>query len=200
MASIKGAHVNMTSINKKVGISKKMRNTIENAAKQRFNEAKKRLIKDFDNHVVTRELITGPDSSNLSDTLGGYGNLFSYMGFPSGATPTTAVKKFLVEAIRIKRSSNRGGLNVKYNINVPSLKDFSFATMPWESGKNWVEAIETGVSGFSYYLARAAAASRSGTAIQIDGTLRAKTASLGIKYISGLVKDLKRRMGKKGRK
>ena len=180
MASVKGARVNMKSINKKVGASKKLRNTIDDAARDSFDEAHKQLIKDFDNHAVTKELMGGPDGSNLSDTLGGYGNLFSYMGFPSGANPTTAVRSFLIQAIKIKRSSNQGGLNVSYDVNVPSLQDFSFATMPWETGRNWVEAIETGISGFSYYLAKAAAASRSGKAIQIDGTLRAKTSSSGI--------------------
>ena len=200
MARVKGARINMKSIKKKIGISKKTRDIMEASARKRFDEAKKRLMKDFDNHAVTKELIAGPDGGNLSDTLGGYGNLFSYMGFPSGATPTTAVRNFLIQAIKIKRSSNRGGLNVSYNINVPSLKDFSFASMPWETGKNWVEGVEVGVSGFSYYLARAAAASRSGTAIQIDGTLRAKTSSVGVKYVSKLVEDLKRRIRKKGKK
>jgi len=200
MASVKGAKINWKSIEKKVGASKKTRNGIDDAARKKFDAAKKQLISDFDKHAVTRELIAGPDSGNLSDTLGGYGNLFSYMGFPSGATPTTAVRNFLIQAIKLKRSSNRAGLNVNYNINVPSLKDFSFASMPWETGKNWVEAVETGVSGFSYYLARAAAASRSGTAIQIDGTLRAKTSSAGIKYVSKLLKDLKKNIGRKGKK
>ena len=120
---------------------------------------------------------------------------------PSGSLKDRPAKRILIEAIKMKRSSNSGGgLNVSYNINVPSLKDFSFASMPWEGGKNWVEAVETGVSGFNYYLAKASAASRSGTAIQIDGTLRAKTASLGIKYISKLIGNLKKRIGKKGKK
>ena len=199
MAKAKGARINMRSINKKVGRSGRLKGRIDLAAKKKFAIAKSRLLSEFDNHPVTRELQAGSGGSNLSDTLGGYGNLFSYIGFPSGMDPTVAVRNFLVSSISIRRGRliSRGNkINVNYNISVPSLQDFNFAAMPWESGKNWVQGVESGVSGFNYYLSKAAKASRSGEGIQIDGNLRSQTASAGIKYISKMVMDLKKRINK----
>jgi hypothetical protein len=69
--------------------------------------------------------------------------------------------------------------------------------MPWESGKNWVQSIESGISGFNYYLAKAAEASRSGSAIQIDGKVRARTSSAGIKYMSQILNNFRKRINRK---
>ena len=196
MARSYGGKVNMRSVKKKVAQSKKLGRHMDQVAKKRFDHAKKQIIREFDSHSVTRELQAGPDASNLSDTLGGYGNLFSYMGFPTGLDPTVAVRNFLINSIRLKRSSKGTKLDVNYDISIPSLQDFNFATMPWESGKSWVSGIETGVSGFNYYMAKAAEASRSGSAIQIDGKLRGRSSSSGLKYISRMLSNFKMRITK----
>lgn len=190
----RGYRINMKSVNQRVARSRKYQQRADVLAKTRFTSAYRQLLEDFDHHPVTKELSGGPDGSNLSDTLGGYGNLFSYMGFPAGVDPTVAVKNFLRSAIKMRKRSNLNQLGVEYNIRVPSLADFDFAQMPWESGKSWVRGIETGVSGFNYYMNKAADASRSGGAIQIDGELRSRTSSSGVKYMSKILKNFKKRV------
>jgi hypothetical protein len=189
--------INMDSINSKVGRSAKLRQRMALEAKRKFERAKRCLIKEFDNHLVTKELQSGPEGQNLTDALGGSGNLFSYMGFPSGSDPTAAVRQFLISTIRLKKGSRVGKLHVNYGINAPDLSSFNVAQMPWESGKNWVQSIESGVSGFNYYLAKAAEASRSGSAIQIDGKVRARTSSAAVKYMSEILNNFRKRINRK---
>ena len=194
MAKITGYRINMGSVNKKVAQSRKYNREVDRIAKRRFDEAKRKLLEEFDEHPVTQELKSGPSSTNLSDTLGGYGNLFSYIGFPEGTDPTTIVRAFLEVSIRLKRSSRRGDLNVSYSVHVPSLQDFGFAKMPWEGGNSWVSGIESGISGFSYYMTKAADASRSGSAIQIDNKIRSRGSSAGVSYITKIVNKFRLRI------
>jgi hypothetical protein len=57
---------------------------------------------------------------------------------------------------------------------MPKIEDFRMvASMPWESGRSWVEGVETGISGFSYYMANLfGQKSRSGTAVQSENKIR----------------------------
>ena len=69
-----------------------------------IEEAQRDLIKDFHNHAITREIKSGPTSSNSSGTLGGYGNLFSFIGFE---TKIVSIKSrdFNLEIILIEEAS-----------------------------------------------------------------------------------------------
>jgi hypothetical protein len=197
MAKSHGGKVNMRLVKKKVADSNRLKRLMDQVARKRFDHAKKQIIKEFDHHSVTKELQAGPDGQNLSDTLGGYGNLFSYIGFPAGTDPTVVVKNFLINSIKLKRSSKGSKLDVSYRVSLPTLDDFNFAKMPWESGKGWVSSIESGISGFNYYMAKAVEASRSGTAIQVDGKLRGRGSSAGIKYMSRMLSNFKQRIMQK---
>ena len=48
--------------------------------KEGISEAKKELISEFLNHPVTLELLSGASGSNISNTLNGTSNLFSFIG------------------------------------------------------------------------------------------------------------------------
>ena len=65
--------------------------------------------------------------------------------------------------------------------------------MPWDSG-SWVRGIETGVSGFSYYMSKASLASRSGKAIQIDGKLRSINSIKGVPYMTDILRKFMKRI------
>ena len=61
--------------------------------KEQFEERKTQLIENFENHPVTQE-ISNPNSTNISNTLGGYGNLYGFLGFEED-NPTLPVKEIL---------------------------------------------------------------------------------------------------------
>ena len=60
---------------------KKTPPSVVNGVQRRFNAAHKKLLNEFETHPVTREIEGGPDATNTSGTLGGSGNLFSFLGF-----------------------------------------------------------------------------------------------------------------------
>ena len=59
------------------------------------NEVHRKLMSEFENHPVTQEIEAGPGTSNISGTLNGYGDLFSYIGFDAGDNPIMAIKIIL---------------------------------------------------------------------------------------------------------
>ena len=54
---------------------------VQKQGKAAFQKIKNRMIAEFLNHPVTVELKQGIDASNISGTLGGVTNLFSFIGF-----------------------------------------------------------------------------------------------------------------------
>lgn len=191
---IKSYKINMSAIDKKIAKSRKYSDEADKLVNQKFREAKTQLMEEFNVHPVTQEIEGGPTAANSSGTLNGYGNLFSFIGFPKGANPVNSVRVFLQTRIALrKKTVRKDSLTKEYSVNIPTLESFSFASMPWESG-SWVREVETGISGFNYYMTKASAASRSGTAIQIDGKLRALNASTGVPYMTKILKRFARRI------
>jgi len=192
---IVGFKINKAQIRKKITDSESFKKAADWHASRKFNKEKRRLLEEFDSHLVTQELEGGRTSANLSGTLGGYGNLFTFIGFPEGTTPTKAVRAFLTSVIKMKRVPNKASSTVNYNITVPTLNDFNVAKMPWESD-NWVRSVESGVSGFNYFMSKAASSSRSGGGIQINNKLRSIGKSANISYMTKILNDFKIRIMK----
>lgn len=191
---IKSYKLNMNSINKKIGSSKKYNETADDFANEKFKRTKKALMQEFEQHPVTQEIEAGVASPNMSGTLNGYGNLFTFIGFESGSKPVNSVRVFLQTRIALRKRSSKGSsLNKEYSVNIPTLESFNFATMPWES-QSWVRAVEFGISGFSYYMSKASAVSRSGGAIQIDGKLRSLNSSKGVPYMTDILRKFMKRI------
>ena len=61
---------------------------VKAVVKEEFQKIKRETIQEFDEHVVTREIEGGVNAENISRTLGGRGNLFSFIGFDANANPT----------------------------------------------------------------------------------------------------------------
>jgi hypothetical protein len=118
-----------------------------------FLKAKKGMLQAFDRHPVTQELLNGPTAENISDTLGGgYGNLFAFIGFDVGDTPTAPLKELLDvgTSYRISVYKNRTWY---FKVKFPSRGSIEKATpMPWEVGNSWAEGIEKGISGLSNFM------------------------------------------------
>ena len=142
-----------------------------------LRRAKRVMLEEFDSHPVTKEISQGSKGINLTKTLGGYGNLFSFIGFNENSNPVEKVRNFLGYWPRIKGKRVSGNKHY-YIISIPDVADFGVvASMPWEMGRSWVEGVETGISGFGYYMANVFGKdikSRSGSAIQIDNRIRSE--------------------------
>tara|TARA_R110002110_G_scaffold359817_1_gene569649 strand:- start:66 stop:662 length:597 start_codon:yes stop_codon:yes gene_type:complete len=191
-----GKIINNKAIDKEVKKSKEFQKMAEDLARKKFKQTKAQFLEEFDNHPVTKEIEGGPNSSNISGTLVGYGNLFSFIGFGESSNPTQVVKNFLQSFIKMTPSKETKGVVKEFNVKIPNMKDFNFAKMPWESGNNWVRSVEMGISNFSYYMDKASKASRSGKGIQIDGKIRGGS-SKGVPYMTEMLNKFKERLRKK---
>ena len=61
--------------------SKSMAMALRGVIEPKIQERQKELVKNFTVHPITVELDAGPRASNTSGALGGYGNLYSFIGF-----------------------------------------------------------------------------------------------------------------------
>tara|TARA_Y100000004_G_scaffold162658_1_gene191563 strand:- start:970 stop:1578 length:609 start_codon:yes stop_codon:yes gene_type:complete len=162
-----------------------------------FKSIQKDFFDEFDNHPVTKEIEGGISASNISGTLGGYGNLFSFIGFNSSDMPIIQLREALRSMMRVSRVKTRKGRDTKvyFDISIPTMKVISSVTpMPWENGRSWVSAVERGISGFGYYMStQERRFSRSGGGVQVDTRIR-PGAYTPIKYMSQMLKDLSRNL------
>ena len=153
---------------------------------KKFEKMKAQMIKDFLAHPVTKEIMAGPSSSNSSGLLGGYGNLFSFIGFNKGDDPIRPIIDLLNRSlIKVSRATLRGTISV--TIEIPSSKDiFSVTPLPWAPGISWAQRIEVGMSGLGWYMNKTSSSSRSTAGIQVDSKLRTSIFS-NTKYISSFI-------------
>jgi len=159
---------------------------IKQAMEKKVKAAQQNLLKSFEKHPVTSEIRGGASSSNLSGTLGGIGNLFTYIGFSSGDKPLT-ILRVLLEQYEIRYHHAKGRTTI--NITVPTTAELFKATpMPWATGRSWAKGIETGISGLGRYLYQDSARSRSGGALQVKGRLRAGKFS-NTSYLSSILNN-----------
>lgn len=153
---------------------------------QKFEKMKKQMIDDFLKLPVTREILAGPTSSNSSGTLGGYGNLFSFIGFDSGDKPIDPIIALLQQTnFRVTRFNSSG--SAKMTIELPSKEQIFNATpLPWASGISWAQRIEVGLSGLGNYLNTKTEKSRSGSGVQSDHKIRSARFS-NTNYVSSFL-------------
>ena len=177
--------------------NKSMAMAIRGLIDPKIKERQSELIKTFEVHPITIELDAGPRASNISGTLGGYGNLFSFIGFSSGDEPTQIISKIFGEKIKfkVKRKNNSGRYQITFFI--PSIEEiYGLTPIPWMTGKSWAKSIEEGgLTNLGQYLFSSTGFddSSSGTGIQ------AKNRSSGVSfnrmpYVGKLVKDFKQKL------
>lgn len=118
-----------------------------------FKRAKSAMLRQFNEHEVTKEIENGPSSENISDTIGGgYGNLFSFIGFDHDSTPIEPLRDLLDEGTTLANSGTYSKRVWSFRVKMPNKDEIEGVTeMPWESS-SWAEGIEHGISGLNYYL------------------------------------------------
>jgi hypothetical protein len=166
------------AISKNSKMASLIRKEVRTIVEEYVEKSKDEMVNEFLNHPVTKEIDNGPEASNISSTLGGEGNLFSYIGFEEGSEPTDSVKEILENSVKVtnRPAVSVSGKNIKISFPVsgPTMGEIESETpMPFEGGKSWVSGVEKGISGFSYYIFRKFIQnSRSSTGIQSDSPVR----------------------------
>jgi len=162
---------------KLVSESDTYKSQVSNEINRKVNDSKKLMLKEFQDHPVTKEIQDGPNSANTSRTLaGGYGNLYTFIGFRYGSNPTGLVKNLLALTKVMKRTRTqvtRSKVTTYFTVSVPSEDQVrAVSKMPFEGGKSWVYGIERGISGFSHYMYKNYALSRSTKGLQTKKKIR----------------------------
>jgi hypothetical protein len=183
--------INKTQLRRTLGreVPKAIGKRVFAELEQEFEKAKRILLAEFEEHAVSRELKGKSGSTNLTNTLGGEGNLYSFIGF-SGEDALGALRDLLENNIKIiSKKTDRHNLTFSVKIAFPNSNDIGVATpMPWAPGMSWAEGIERGISGLGNYLAKDSPVSRSGKGIQVDVQVRGGTFS-PTEYMTGLLRD-----------
>lgn len=189
--------INKKIIEDQIFSSKSLKKLMRDIVEKEVQKEKTIFQNEFESHPVTQELDGGETSSNNSGTLGGYGNLFSFLGFNVGSKPTAPVK-LLIRSIALSPSLPRkSGSKFRFTINVPSKDDFaSVSRLPWESGRSWLLDVERGVSGLGAYLYGRFSTSRSGGGIQSKFKYSDRVFR-PVKYFSQMYTKFLKRVGAK---
>lgn len=171
-----------------------IRKVIEPRLIKRFNEVKEEMLDSFNFHPVTKEIEMGPSADNISGTIKGGGNLFSFIGFSTGDSPVSVIRERLKNInITIKFKSAEA---FEIFVNSPDRQEiFRMSPVPWAKGRSWVKGVEHGMSGLGRFLYGDYPSSRSGSGIQVQSSVKKVTFS-NVKYISSILKkfenDIKR--------
>lgn len=111
--------------------------------------AKEELLQQFNAHPVTQEIDMGPNGSNISGTLSGYGCLFSFIGFDNGDNPTNVIRR-KIKNIQLRVSQI--GSRIDYKIIAPTIESiYKDTPLPWANGRSWVRGIEHGLPNIAQY-------------------------------------------------
>ena len=168
-------------------LAKESRAQVRNSFQKAFQKKKNEMIAEFLNHPVSLEIKGGVSAKNISGTLGGITNLFSFIGFDSTDNPIDSVVQVL-QTTTFEQTSYRAN-KINYKVNLPSKDQIFDATpLPYIPGRSWAKGIETGISGLGFYLKKRSNVSRSGFGIQSKYQTRKGVKFRNIKYISSLLK------------
>jgi len=175
-------------------VPKVLKRDFESTFKNKFEELKNEMIKEFLTHPVTIEIKDGPSASNISGTLGGATNLFAFIGFNEGDDPITPILEILQNTKYRRTKENKGAQ--EFTVDLPQIKEiFSATPMPWASGRSWAQGIEVGISGIGYLLRKNSPNSRSGAAIQSRTKVRGGKFQ-NVPYISAIIRKYEKKFSK----
>lgn len=146
----------ISSVFSNKALQEKMRKNAEQLVAEKVDKGVDAMLDAFEDHPVTKEIEGGISSSNISGTLGGYGNLFTFIGFYLQDENPVYIARELLKDVKYKIFSQRQqkeGIRYSFRVqlvNEKTIKDLS--PLPWEPGLSWIQGIEKGISGFGFYM------------------------------------------------
>lgn len=174
-------------------ISRKIRPIIQ----KRIDDAQAEMVDEFQEHPVTKEILAGENSTNSSGVLGGYGNLFSFIGFEQGDNQIDPLSKVFERKVSFTIRSSGGNGKYYAQIKAPAKSELeTIAQVSWMGGRSWLDGIERGIAGLNRYLydpSYSSENSRSGTGIQGRNSIRGVNQTR-TPYVSRIISDFKKRL------
>lgn len=171
--------INITTIRKEVASYQAIDKFALSVVSDRFNAEKANMLLNFDKHVVTQEILQGPEGDNLSNTLRNAevpGNLCAFLGFENGEEENIIRDlKHLIEISTILnqipvKSTATNGIRYRFTAKIPTEEQLEAATpVHWGEtarGRSWLAIVENGTNSFAYYLYKKFEAGRSQEALQ----------------------------------
>tara|TARA_Y100001937_G_scaffold126445_2_gene195746 strand:+ start:800 stop:1396 length:597 start_codon:yes stop_codon:yes gene_type:complete len=186
--------INKKGLNIEVGrqLAPILQRRVSSSLLRAAREVERILIKQFESHPVTKEISGGSSSSNVSGTLGGYGNLFTYIGFDDSDDPIEIIRNILTNSIKVTMLPPKGKQMVQEAIiSLPSKAEIEAATpLPWASGRSWAKGIEEGIANFGKYLNKQSRnVGRSGGGVQIKENISGRSFR-SVSYLSEILDGL----------
>lgn len=158
-----GTRTNYASIEKKMKVGRAARRTLDQV-NRRFGKFAEKVKNEFldkvDNHVVSQEISSGTEGSNISGTLGNRsGNLFTFIGFSAGSDPVGELLDFLNQRIEYKPATKIIGSGKRTRtlayLTFPEREEFDKQLpLPYENGRSWIWGIERGISSLGAFIAK----------------------------------------------
>lgn len=177
-----------------------IRKAKEPSLTKQFNELKAQMLADFNNLPIIDALDYGPGYGNtdVANLLGGYGDLFSFLGFPRNRKPANKIRA-LIKRMKLERVDSFGFRVAWRVVGFPTMDEVEEVTkddLPWIKGKSWVTFLEQGVPGLGQYLNKNNLdnpPSRSNFGIQSKYTVRPSRIVRAPKWMSSFLQDYFRR-------
>ena len=153
-----------------------------------FEKIKKQFLAEFSRHAITMELQGGAHSSNISGTLGGYGNLYSFLGFDE-RDPTAKILELINKIKFTFMNFNSRKIASGFVRDFPTEYDIAAATpVPWAPGLSWAQGIHNGhIPNFGHYMNKDFKKSRSGGGLQVDTEIPGRVFRGDNSYIMGML-------------
>ena len=94
-------------------LAQESRSQVKVAFQKAFQKKKNEMIAEFLNHPVSLEIKGGISARNISGTLQGITNLFSFIGFDSGDDPINSIVQVLQTANFEQTSFKQNEINYR---------------------------------------------------------------------------------------
>lgn len=186
-------NIKITGINDTLSKDRSFRKLVNKVAEDTLKEKLGTLTQQIENHPVSKELRAGVTASNTSGTLGGYGNLYTFLGGFEGDVVSRIVSNILVKAQlgreRVYNNEARKEILFTKELNVP-LESID-ETLTFEN-RGVIDAVENGVGNFSHfvYSRKRLKESRTGHGLQSEKSVRTQQF-VPTEWIGSLLRQLK---------